>query len=68
MSSKGISILTHCCSIPQAPLLYPKEHPLTLRGGGGIRQLHECCDLDVYTLGPLKPYPQHELWHAALGS
>ena len=63
VSSKSTSILTHCCSIPQAPALF-QEHPLTLRGGGGIRQLHECCDLDVYALGPLKPCPSARAgWH-----
>lgn len=39
----------------QAPALSQK-HPCTIRGGGGIRQLHECCALAVHALGQLKPY------------
>lgn len=44
----------HVLLLTQAPALSQK-HPRTIRGGGGVRQLHEYCALAAHTLGQLKP-------------
>lgn len=41
--------------LTQAPALSQK-YPRAIRGGGGVRQLHEYCALAAHTLGQLKLY------------
>lgn len=45
----------HVLLLTQAPALSEK-YPRAIRGGGGVRQLHEYCALAAHTLGQLKLY------------